>query len=299
MFSKVCLPLTALFILSGCATQSAYQESLDKAFAELEGQTSRSVAGISDGIYVDKLKNFKMVVFPKAVDNHMRMGKSEYIDKAPLSDMDEQERDQYLDSRTVYHSPLTYNFKILKKGRCVSLVKSRKFATHLFFGGENFDSTTKCIVLEVKKEHSKFFGKRILDLKKDDILRVRVYLDEYLRPYGHSVDYAVKLGREPYRTENIKTDSRDNSSSGLSMYPIDLPNFKNSSVINKGKDAVPLPKNLFVVFNVKSKVKTPVCKKATLYEHKDILGNVVESTWCGTQNWPTTIENDKFFAILK
>ncbi|MDH5581327.1 MAG: hypothetical protein OEY33_05425, partial [Bdellovibrionales bacterium] len=286
-------------VVTGCASHTPYQDSLDKAFAELEDQASRTLAGVTQGIDIDSLTKFKMVVFPKAIDHHVKMRKYQSIDKNLLSEMDEQERDKYIDSKTVYHTPLTFNFNVLKKGLCMNLVKTKKYATHLFFGGEDFDSKIKCMVLEVKKEVPHFFGKRIMDLKKDDILRVRVYLDEYLRPYGHSVDYAVKQGREPYRTENIKTDKRENSSSGLSMYPIDLPNFKNSSVVNKAEDSVPLPRNLFLIFSIKSKVKTPICKKAKLFEHKDILGNIVESSWCDKQNWPTTIENNRFFAVLK
>ncbi len=289
----------SLLLAWGCATHSPYQVGLEKAFAELENKTERTVAKKVSGIDVQKLEDFKMVVFPKAIDLHMKYGKNTGIDTTGLSGMNEKEVDEYIDSKTVYHKPLTFNFRVLKKGKCMTLSKEKKYATHLFFGGEQFDSSLQCMVLEVKKEAPKFFGKRILELKKDDILKVRLYLDEYLRPYGQSIDFAVELGRKRYRTENIKIDSSENISSGLSLYPIDLPNFKNSSVVEVGQDSVPLPRNLFLIFNVKSMVQTPICSKAKRIEHKDILGSVIESSWCEEQNWPTTIETNRFFAVLK
>lgn len=296
---KVLNAIVCMSLVWGCASKPPYERGLDQAFSQIENQTKRTIAEESQRVDVNNLSDFKMLVFPKDIGIHRKRGKQNTYDSNMLSSLSDSEQEEFIQSKTVYYNPLTFNFKVLLKGDCGSLSKSKAHNSFMFYRDHKFDPKTKCMVLEVKKERPKFFGKFVKDILRDDVIKKRIFLDEYLRPYGVSVDIAVKSGREKYRTRNIKNNPFDNSSSGLSLFPIDIPNLKGGETSMKEENGSLLPKNLFLIFNVKSMVKSPLCEKANIYEFRDIYGSKIRSGWCKQQNWPSTIETNRFFAIKK
>ena len=90
---KGILSISLLAIFSyGCATPkyegpSTYQLALNGAFSDLKSKPSRGVASVSDtatkmGVNFKKLKNFKVLVFPKLRnDNHKKGPSREEIEK--------------------------------------------------------------------------------------------------------------------------------------------------------------------------------------------------------------------------
>lgn len=281
-----------------------YETALDDAFNELDSNSSRGMASMNDsmkelGLDLKNINSFEMLVFPKIIDHHVKRGKPVALDQSKIKSMSRQERKEYFESKMTYYEPYVYNFKVLAKGKCRKLKKRKKYHTNKFFGGDTFRKGQRCFVVEGRKKRPKFFGKFFAEIKKEDLLAVRLYLDDQFRPHGQALDIAVKSGMKKFRTVNLKNDSSENSSSGLSLFPVDLPNLSINQVNSVQSGAVRLPRNLFVIFKIKSQVKTPICSKGYQLDFKDIYGSSIMVDWCKGNNWPTTINTNRFFAILK
>lgn len=284
------LPIYLVFLLAlGCSTPRPFQSGVDSAFSDLSKRGPSSEDQIK-GVELSEGQKFKMIVFPKVRDFFMKF-------ETPVSEK-ENEDQSYYQSKMLYHNPRSFEFTVLKKGNCKILVKEKKNNLNLFFEGIE-DNDLTCFVVEVKKEFPSFFGKIIKELKTNDVLKVRLYMDEYFRPYGQSIDYAQELGREPLRTSNFRIDPSENFTSGLNLFPIDLPNLlgNRKKVVSEG--TVRIPNNLFLTFKIKSMVHTPICTEGEQYDFKSIFGQQVKVGRCQTNFWPSSIETNNFYAILE
>ncbi len=279
-----------LLFLIGCSSSpykegaDPYKSALNSAFNQVGGGRQRGIAS-TKVIEFDSshLKRFRMLVFPAQIS---------FNKKRNLTDQEKIE----------YGRPVVYNFKTLLSGNCNFLKKVRRFQSRVFFGGTKFSKDKKCLVIEGRKARPKKWGKMVTRLNRDDTLGIRIFIDEDFRPFGKSIEYALEKGRKAFRTVNLKMDSSESLSSELSSFPIDLPNLKNPSIgksINfVSSGAVRLPKDMYVISQVKSKVKRPICKSGHQVDFKDFLGKTVLVDFCKGSSWPFTIHTNNFFAIL-
>ena len=204
--SRIFTGIIFVLFLSGCSmfsSKAPYESALDDAFSEVPSldSVSRGVTSVEASIKglnlnIKRLSSFEMLVFPKVVGHHMKRGLPKNEDQEKINSMSDQERKYYFDSKMVYYEPQVFNFKVLVNSPCRKLKKRRKFHTNKFFTGETFKPGQRCFVLEGRRKRPKFFGKIISNVRKEDLLAIRLFLDDHFRPHGQSLDFAVKLGSE-------------------------------------------------------------------------------------------------------
>jgi len=290
--------LFIILFLFGCSSSpykegtDPYKTALNDAFNEMEEKNEgrgRSIASIEPpedfikkviGFKSSDLKSFRMLVFPANIS---------FNKKREINDLEEIE----------YGAPTIFNFKTVLSGKCNFLKKVRRFNSKAFFGNNKFSAEKNCFVIEGRRARPKKWGKMVNRLNRDNNLAIRIYIDEDFRPFGKSIDYALLKGRKNFRTVNLKMDSQVSLSSELGRFPIDLPNLKDPIIGNSVvKGALRLPKDFFVISQVKKRVKRPICKSGYQIDFKDFLGNLVMVDFCKGNSWPFAIHTNNFFAIL-
>jgi hypothetical protein len=293
--------LLLIFVI-GCSSSpykkksnDPYEVAVFDALKELELESEKIKRGVASvepqnkfmkkaiGFKLKSIKRFKMLVFPANPNFNKK------VDIGSLSGID-------------YASPMIFNFKTILSNSCKKLSKMRKYNARLYFVASEIDMKKKCLVVEGRQKRPKKWGKMVTRLKRDTTLAVRVYIDEDFRPFGKEVDIAVGMGKKAFKTVRLKMDVGQNLSSELSFFPIDLPNFKNPINGNrlnyKSEGAVRIPKDLFVLAQVKKYSKRKVCKSGYQLDMKNFLGEKVMIDFCAGSSWPFAIHTNSFFAIL-
>ena len=288
--------LSFLILLIGCSSSpykkgnDPYNSALNSAFNKIEEKRESQKRGIASiepskviGFDSRHLKSFKMLVFPAQIS---------FNKKRNLTDSE----------KIDYGKPIVFNFKTVLSGKCNHLKRIKRYNSKIFFGETKFLSDKKCFVIEGRRARPKKWGKMVTRLNRDDTLGIRIFIDEDFRPFGKTIEYALGKGRKAFRTVNLKMDSTESLSSELSSFPIDLPNLKDpvigQSVNFASSGAVRLPQDLFVISQVKSKVKRPICQSGYQIDYKDFLGKTVMVDFCKGSSWPFAIHTNNFFAIL-
>jgi len=295
--------LLFLFLLIGCATdRDAFKRTANLAFDELEkrDQTKRSIASTEDRLSIKNLRPVKMLVFPKIYKANLKRSEENPIDYKELKKMGKNEIRSFFQAREEYYKPIEFTIKPLIKISCSRLFKNKAYK--VFLKGRNLRNEN-CLVIEVKKVMPKFFGKWISEIRRDDLLKVQIVITENLRPYGKRVFLATQLGKKLYRTVDVVMGEKGSMASELDFTPIDLPNPENykikkgSKIVGSG--LVRIPQDLYLVTQIKSKIKRPQCQNGTQVDYRDDFGNLVHIDWCKGGYWPNIINNSKFFAIKK
>ena len=297
-----CLLLSSFLI--GCATQKkspgkAYSLALEKAFSRMESQEKgRKLASFAERPReVERLlprikslsTDFEVMVFPKITGQAFKYPNKKF-------------------SKLKWGFPLIYRFQKRRIGKCYSLATSKdKWRAFRYFTQNHFSSSSKrnCLVLEVKQAFPKILRSRI---RKDDKIAMRIYLDDSLRPFGQEYEIArVPKARKSYGevgTVGFKLNPFYPLDSGLSGFPVDLPNFispvarKNWKKVLKG--ATKVPKHPFIVSQMKKfNVVHKMCEEGYRTHYKDLYGRKVRVGWCEGNAWPTTIETRRYFAVLR
>jgi hypothetical protein len=272
------------------------------AFDELEArnQTKRTIASKADQLNINRLKPVKMLVFPKIYKANLKRSEENPIDYKELKKMGKSEIKSFFQAREEYYKPVEFSITPLLKTRCGKLATNKSYKA--FLKGRSIKNEN-CLVIEVKKVMPKFFGKWVTEIRRDDLLKVHLVISENLRPYGKRVFLATQAGRKHYRTIDVIMDDKESMASELDFSPIDIPNpesfrvKKGSKLVNSG--LVRIPQDIFLVTQIKSKIKTPMCQNGTQVDFKDDFGNPVSVDWCKGGYWPNIINNRKFFAIKK
>lgn len=299
MKSFLALLISITFFLSSCSTttykegtEDPYNTALNKAFSELKEKQKRGMASQSQSaspvlrklrMRPEKLGSFKMLVFPTDLNMHLK-------------------RTLKNPNKFSYGQPQTFVFKTLKKGLCRHLKRSKKYGADIFFKNGIFGTGQSCVIIEGRRQRPRKWGKVVTRLRRDDMLAVRLYFDDHFRPFGKSLDYVVKQGTEKYRTVHMKYDEKESMSSEMGLFPIDLPNFRNSQIkksfkyVKKG--AIRLPSDFFVAAKIKSRAGKSICKTGYQVNYSDQFGNNVAVDFCKGKSWPTAIHTMRFFAIL-
>lgn len=294
-----------LINLYGCSTTKGldpYQLGLKSAFNELD-KNERKISS-EEALSVSNILPQEMLLFPKAFEfNHKSVG--DVIDYKALDKMNDEEKKKYFAKKVEYLKPLDFQIIPLVSDLCVKLASKdgSKFDSYDFLTGRSFNPSEKCLVIEVKRKFPLAFGKKVLELRRDDLIKVRLYLSESLKPYGKKVYLAVQAGRERYREVDLLSSESDTLSSELDLIPIDIPNPSNFAIKGNIKSVdertIRIPADLFVVASINKNVKVSPCAKGTQIDYKDVLGNAVEIDWCQGESWPRTINTPRFYAIKK
>jgi hypothetical protein len=279
-----------------------YQQGIKSAFQELD-QTERTISS-DEGISAANILPQEMLLFPKAFEiNKKSVG--DVIDYKALDNMNEAQKKDYFAKKVEYLKPLEFQIEPLVSDLCTKLASKEgsKFDSYDFLTGRSFNPSEKCLVIEVRRKFPKVFGKKVLEVRRDDLLKVHLYLSESLKPYGKKVFLAVQTGRERYREVDLLSAESETFSSDLDLIPIDIPNPSNNAIKGSIKSAeesvIRIPNDLFVVASINKNIKPTPCPKGSHIDYRDLLGNAVEIDWCAGEKWPRTINTPRFYAIKK
>ena len=294
--------LSGLISFFGCSSTSLdpYQKGFKAAFNELD-QADRKISS-EEELSASNILPHEMLLFPKAFKMNHKSAKDP-IDYKALDKMNDEQKRAYFDKRDEYLNPLEFQIIPLVTDLCAQLAtkEGSKFDSYDFLVDRSFNPSEKCMVLEVKRKFHKAFGKKVLEVRRDDLLKVRLYLSQSLKPFGKKVYLAVQAGRERYREVDLLTSESDTMSSDLDLIPIDIPNPSNNIIKGniKSLDKIRIPADLFVVASINKNVNLSPCAKGNQIDYKDILGNSVEIDWCAGESYPRTINTPRFYAIKK
>ena len=304
----------SFLLLSGCSSltpyhkDSAYQKALNQSFRAGETRISKRILASSReqlkniGFDINKLRSFEVLSFPK-VTGIENKNSDNVFDLSAVKGMTDSQKKEYMDSLQQFGKPVTYQFHAVELQSCYKMIKNRpKYNPSKFFGEASLYKPIqekKCLVLEAKKKPLIKKG----NLKNDDVLAIRMYLDEDLKPYGKSIDYYDRSADNKKRTAEYRYNFKSSMSSELSEYPVDVPNFIMSSVSNSWKkvkkNSLSIPEQGYVKNKIKGLVKTKRCNSGYQAQYKDLFGNAVRVGWCKGHSWPTTIHTNRFFSIVK
>ncbi|MFI5392013.1 MAG: hypothetical protein ACHQYQ_11685 [Bacteriovoracales bacterium] len=301
---RTLLILAVFTIFLGCSSSKIdpFKEGVRSAFNQLD-QGGRRIS--SEEIFsASNLKSQEMLLFPKAFKFNLKIS-GERIDYKALDKMNDEEKKRYFAKKVEYLKPIEFKITPLVTDLCQKLAtqEGSKFESFDFLTGRSFNPSEKCVVIEVKRKLPTAFGKKVLEVRRDDLLKMQIYLGENLKPYGKKVFLAVQAGRERYREVDILNSTLDTMSSELDLIPIDIPNPLNYAVRGNIKAAedkvIRIPSDLFVIAAINKNTKFQPCKKGSQIDYQDVLGNPVKIDWCAGENWPRTINTPRFFAIKK
>lgn len=273
--------------LTGCASHEvrhavrndAFSAAVDGAFAELDAGSRRPASDVKTMLGLDfkKLRGrLGVIVFPK-ISN-----KAEKSSRHPLR---------------AFASPREFELVAQRLLNCQQLLKekTKKWSHQEYFPG-TIDERLECGIFRVTQSRPKLTA---VDLRRDDIAEMRIYLDSDYRAYG--VDIDIIVDRNNSAITNIKWDEREHLSSGLALFPIDLPNLSRLDAMTKkttDQAQITLPDDVYVK-NKLLKAGVKLCQLGHVFEYRDFYGSKQRIQWCVGNPWPATVENDRYFAVLK
>jgi hypothetical protein len=314
------LLLIILLISASCSSikhyrfDDAYKSALKQSFTEgndlikVESKRSGRVLA-SKGVHLkainfdlNKLRSFQVLTFPK-ISTISHKNSINDFDLSEVNGLTEQQKIEFYDSLQHYGRPVIYEFHAVELQSCYKMIKNRpKHKPEKFFGNANFfslDKSKKCLILEAKKRPLVSRA----NLKRDDIIALRMYFDEDLRPYGKSIDYYSKEAKNKSRTVDYRYQQNQSMSSELSEYPVDFPNFSVTSIAKNWKistkKTLNIPDHNYVVKKINRLVSAEKCQSGYQTNYKDLFGNPVKIGWCQGHSWPTTVHTNRFFSIVK
>jgi hypothetical protein len=288
--------LFALFILSSCsqmspsrwnphrnvATQRVHAETLLALSKEdrLPASPAPELGARLGDLNKVKPGKFEVYVFPKMNSQNR---KSKEADEVYLG------------------RPQVFEVSLIAENPCKQFITQRLFAQ--LKAGQAFPvalaSTSKrCAVIEFTDKKLKTRGKG--DLKLNDVLVTRLFLDEDYKVYSVDRDIYESTGKTK-TVRMLNVDSLD-STSGLSLFPIDLPIQKISFELKNPKAS--FEKNLdgIAVYQIQKhhnrKFQVPDCSGGVM-KFKDELGSPVTLGWCQNMPWPSFSENSRFLSVTQ
>lgn len=241
-----------------------------------------------------KPNTFEVYVYPKISAQTFKHAGSEVFDKGYL-----------------LGKPQTFQVSVIANLPCKRFVEDKsnlfkKYNVKEIFD-KNLESTEKkCAILEMTSLKMKKANADLI--RRGDILKYRVFIDNEWKTYGYEIDELTGQVKNTV-TRKIKFDSQYSGSSGLSMFPIDLP------ILSQNDEAEPAEKvgdlsaeikkiegfddfALHQLAEEKRNFKLQSCKGVKL-KYRDYYGQSVEVGVCDRSPWPDYINNSRFVAITQ
>ena len=277
-------------------------EFTDEGRSIASSAASKKYLAIAPGI--ENASTFKVMVFPKLTNKSEKTSDS-VLPNYVISKMSESQQNDYYQEMIEYGKPTTYTFDTPRSIPCYQLAKqSGKLQASKFFGGyKHFEENKKlkCLILRVKLERLK-----TAQIKRDDIVAKYIYIDQFYRPYGVLMQIANRKSPRrsgDFRTIALRLDPSKTLTSGLTLFPIDVPNLGVNNSSHRNMRAVnnptELPRDRYVRKQVRRYSKVDFCSKGAATGYKNEFGDKVFVGWCRGHLWPTIINSTKYLAVLK
>lgn len=228
-----------------------------------------------------KPNKFEVYVFPKVHFEHLKTKEN---------------------LETVLGRPQIFEVSVLAENPCREFFRGL-FASlrpqEIFSPQLSSESERRCAIIEVTSLRTKNLNRALV--RPDDILSHRLFLDDqYIL---HGLDYLIYSQDRKLESVRVRTGQVAGSSSGLSLFPIDLPVFKAVRDVEFGSQGVLIRQKLDRVSmrqlrKLNRGFAIPNCEGARV-TYSDYFGQNQISHWCQGQPWPAIIENSKFLAVTQ
>jgi hypothetical protein len=289
---------------------NAYQAAIDQAFSELKQKNAslKTAASSEGGASTFKKRfsllpaHFDMVVFPKHTNVAKDFGRKPAASAnspsiAQAMGMTKDELRSY-SSDSEFETPRLFHFEVVKQLDCKQAPFHGKVSAT-----KDSAPTLQCAKISITPGRRVLRGQALeanpARAKLNELVQVDVYIDSQFRT--HAVDYRTTSTLGPGGTPQITTEHRllkwnrrISLTSGLTTFPIDLPNIYQA--VQKG--AVHGIDDAFVKTQLQS-LNFEACASDSSYQYKDLYGNRDRVSWCEAHGWPSVIENNRFLAVLK
>jgi len=223
-------------------------------------------------------EKFEVYVFPKVSSRHLKNEDTEdYIGR-----------------------PEAYEVSVLALSPCKEFIQNNlfgKYSPKEVFPQDLVEGGKHCAIMEYTSKSLRTIGKG--ELRKDDLLKVRLFLDSEYKIYATDYEYY----QSPSKTSvtRLKSDGVE-VYTGLNLYPTELPSTQSKAVKTNLRDLYEGKIDDVSVFQVRKKLNQsfslPDCR-ATLFSQKNSLGESTSIGWCEKMPWPSYIENSRFISIIQ
>ena len=286
---------------SNVKKSDGYEAALEKAFAEIaEYSTPRNPAAAPAGINLRELGivkpgKFKIYVFPVLRSQTLKSTD----DDEPLFKTAADE------ARSRLGPPLEYEVSTIAENPCVQFIERGLFAKHnpkqFFDPALAKNNDRRCAIVEVTAMRMKSADRSLI--KRDDMLKTTLFLDDAYMLHGYEVEKFVS-GRET-KTVRVKTsDAQLVSTSGLTLFPVDIPTVEilGRPNVRQGQLEVARKLGKMGLAQIRKKYMrsfaTSDCKGVEAV-YTDYYGSRVSVGWCEGLPFPQYMENGRFLAITQ
>lgn len=198
-------------------------------------------------------------------------------------------------------SPQVFEVSLVAGSPCQTFAKGQLFNNlrpKEVFQVSDVNPNQGCAIIEVTSRKLKSLNKALI--YRDDLLQVRLFVDDAYR--GHGYDYAIFNDSQNLRTVRTANNLSTPVSSGLTLFPIDLPSAESrvypgdpGQVISQRLDAVAIGQ---IQRKFNRNFRIPSCQGA-VFDSRDSSGSPVSIGWCRGMPWSHYIENARFIAITQ
>lgn len=302
------IPLLPLVFLATACSHTApqnqpasptYRAALAKAFqekAELQGIRRPASARRSRQARLRKVQpgRIRVFVFPKL----RALNAKNASESAPLYKSEAEEEASFLGP------PEEYEVSSLALSPCQQFLEknlSAKYHPKAFFDPALArDKARQCAIVEITSLKVKNADKALI--RRDDLLRVRLYLDDNFVTYGYELD--KYQDSRTLETVQIRIDGMFSASSGLSLMPMDIPSLRllSSSLARAGTVDPATKIDKLAIAQIRRKLMrnfAPARCKGALVRYADAYGADVEVGWCDNASFPQYISNSRFVAVTQ
>lgn len=293
----------ASLLIAGCAHQAPpsitpYQAELARAFDDISAG-ERAPASAPAGVNLGALNKvspgkFKVYVFPKINSDTQKSN----AESAPIH------KDARLEQLSELGVPLEYEVSPIAVASCEQFIAKDLFAKHSpkdYFAPELAqDKSRQCAIVEIVSVNLRSANHALI--RRDDQLRVRLYLDDQYRLHGTETD--IYENGHNLRTARMKSTGKKPASSGLSQFPIDIPSFETlgHEGVKHGRIETMRRLDKLAVRQIQRKYQRefqPVACDGVEARYKDYYGGKIEAGWCDGLPFPQYMDNSRFLAITQ
>lgn len=274
-----------------------YQDALGAAAAEIEATTPRTPAQAKNFslLQLNQIKpgKFKVFVFPKISDFALKSNQQ----SEPLFKNDVDEK------MSLLGKPEEFEVSTVAENPCFQFISNKLFAklnAKEYFDAElGANKNRRCAILEITSLKIQKANRSLI--RRDDLLRTRIYLDDSYHVHGYEVEKF--LNGQNTRMIKIKGDGQQSSSSGVTLFPIDIPNLDLFQTPSAKSGVVPVTSKIDA-FGIRQVQKmsggfNPKNCQGFQVNYVDHYGQNVEVGWCSGMPFPQYMENNRFIAITQ
>jgi hypothetical protein len=305
--NRAIITLLVFSVAVGCShvqksteASGTYTHEVNKAFAEAAERAAdtknRQPASGTELAQLARLVpgKFKIYVFPKLKS---LAEKNLGDDHALFRSADEEHFSRL-------GQPQEYEVSTIAISPCHQFISGNLFAklgAKEYFAAElNENKARQCAIVEVTSLKIKNANRALI--RRDDLLRTRLFLDDSYVLHGYDLERYVD--GQNTKVTRVRIATKEASTSGLTQFPVDIPTLAILGGSLSSKIQVDTSRKIdrLAINQVRNRFMrsfiAPSCS-GVVSKYTDYFGSKVETGWCNGSPFPQYMENSRFVAITQ